>query len=64
MCVSVDRETLYLVTTNRTIISLTLRNLEEKKNYLGFRGQHREAIETFPNAEGTQVASVQSDQTR
>jgi len=64
MCVSVDRETLYLVTTNRTITRLTLPNLEEREDYLGFRGQHQEVIETFPNADGTHIASVRSDQTR
>ncbi|KAH0564926.1 hypothetical protein GP486_001681 [Trichoglossum hirsutum] len=64
MCVSADRETLYLVTTNRTITRLTLPNLEEREDYLGFRGQHREVIQTFPNANGTHIASVRSDQTR
>jgi hypothetical protein len=64
MCVSPDRETLYLVTTNRTITRLTLPHLEERESYLGFHGQHQEAIETFPAGDGTHIASVRSDQMR
>jgi len=64
MCVSGDRESLYLVTTNRTITRLTLPHLEERENYLGIRDQNQEAIETFPASDGTQIASVRSDQTQ
>ena len=64
MCVSADGQTLYLVTTNRTITQLTLPALEERDEYLSFRGQHEEVIQTFPSADSGSIASIRSNETR
>ena len=64
MCASADGKILYLVTTNRIVTEFTLPDLEERSDYLGFRGQHLEDIETFPSTDGLKVASIRSDQKR
>lgn len=64
MCASADGLTLYLVTADRTITQLTLPDLLETEEYLSFRGQHEEVIQTFASADGGSIASIRSDETR